>query len=174
VTTPSLIIERPCKRPVWARLRDWALSLLVWSLYLYMIREVFIDLYFLGYESLNWMLAGTARPSVPEIARLLQTLPIYLIVILANGWTLIIWALYNQIRFRGRRLPAVGRSVNVEDLAVLYELPAKDIAIWQNSRILTMKHGTDGTLVEVTLKGVARNRPAPPAAPSPATSPVEA
>jgi len=73
----SLIIENTNKTPAWVRVRDWVLSALVWALYFYMIREVFIDLYVLFHESFDWMFDGTGRPSVPEISRLLSTLRVY-------------------------------------------------------------------------------------------------
>jgi hypothetical protein len=42
--------------------------------------------------------------------------------------------------------------VDVADLAELYGLPAESIASWQQSRILVMHHGPDGTLGEVISK----------------------
>jgi len=117
-------------------------------------------------ESYYWIFDGTARPSVPEISRLFGTLRIYAAVILANGWLLILWGLYNQIRFRGPHPAAESKSVTVEDLASLYQIPANDIAIWQNSRILTMRHGADGTLEDVIVQDGARGSRTPPGEPA--------
>ncbi len=148
----SLIIDRSSTRPAWAQGLDWVLTALVWLLFLFLIRAALVDLYVLTRESLTWIFAGSDRPSVPEISRFIGTLWTYFIVAVANGMILIAWARYNQYRFGGHDQHVAGRVVNVEDLAALYRLPAEDIARWQGSRILVMRHQADGTLITVTSK----------------------
>ena len=155
----SLIINRSSTRPAWARGLDWVLTALVWLLYLYLIKAALIDLYDLGRESFAWLFAGGERPSAPEISRFIATLWTYFIVAVANGMILIAWARYNQYRFGGHEQHVSGKVVSVEDLAALYRLPAADIARWQGSRILTMQHDADGTLLKVTTKDA--DQPAP-------------
>jgi biofilm PGA synthesis protein PgaD len=92
------------------------------------------------------------------MARFFSTLRLYGVVVLANGAILIVWALYNQLRFRGQYRRVADRTVTVEDLAKLYRLPAADIARWQGSRILVMHHDADGTLANVTAKGIDQIR----------------
>jgi biofilm PGA synthesis protein PgaD len=164
--SPTLIIERPHHRPAWARGIDVILSAVIWLLYFYLIREVFHDLYLVTNETIYWMFDGRPRPSVPEISDFLRTVRIYTGVILANGWLLILWALYNQVRFRGRRQPAPASAVTVDDLAALYRLSAEDIARWQGSRIMVMEHDPEGALVRVSLKGADAVRSKRPGAPA--------
>jgi biofilm PGA synthesis protein PgaD len=128
------------------------LSVVMWLLYLYFIREALYDLYYLVEDSLQWAFTGAARPDLPTISRFLDTLENYGLVVLANGAALILWALYNQIRFRGRDRHRAGKSVEASDLSELYGIPVAEIAIWQESRILVMHHDPDGTLVRVTPK----------------------
>jgi len=152
MTGPSLIIDKSRSRPAWARRRDWVLTALMWLLYLYLVREALGDMVDLVTESFEWV-AGGQRPYLPAISRFLRTLQNYGIVILANGVILIAWALYNQLRFRGQAdRRDIRASVSVADLAALYEVPAADVAIWQQSRILVMRHAPDGRLITVTAR----------------------
>jgi len=154
-----LIIDKASKRPSWTRRLDWVLSALMWLLYLYFIREALIDLYCLMEDSLQWAFAGAERPDLPTISRFLDTLENYGIVVVANGAALIGWALYNQIRFRGRDRHRAGEPVTVVDLAALYGISAEDITDWQESRILVMEHDVDGTLLKVTSKDTSQILP---------------
>ena len=151
-----LIIDKSSTRPAWKRVLDWILSALMWLLYFYMIKEVLIDLYRITTGSLVWMFDRGNRPSLLEVSNLFQTLRIYGIVILGNSVILIVWALYNQVRFSGHDQPAAGSKVSVDDLATLYRLSAEDIAGWQGSRVLSMQHDADGTLVKVTANDVGQ------------------
>jgi len=147
-----MIIDNSRKRSAWSRRRDWLLSAAMWLLYLFLIRQALVDLYELARDLLQWRFWGADRPSLPAISRFLDILKDYGLVILANGAILILWALYNQVRFGGPELRVARPPVGVADLAELYGLPAEDIAVWQRSRILTMDHGPDGALVKVTAK----------------------
>lgn len=166
MTDSPLIIDKSGTRPVWTRVLDWILSAFMWLLYFYMIKVVLIDLFRITTGSFIWMFNRGDRPSLLEVSDLFQTLRIYGIVILANGATLIVWALYNQIRFRGRAQRTAGRNVSVDDLATLYRLSGKDIAGWQGSRVLSMQHDADGTLVKVTANDVGQVRSRSPAGPA--------
>ncbi len=128
------------------------MSALMWLLYLYFIREALIELYYVAKDLFDWTFAGAAPPGLPTISRFFDTMQNYGIVILANGAILIAWALYNQARFRGNDRRYAREKVSTDDLARLYNLPAEDIAQWQESRILLMRHDNAGTLVEVKTR----------------------
>ncbi|MGA3306943.1 MAG: poly-beta-1,6-N-acetyl-D-glucosamine biosynthesis protein PgaD [Stellaceae bacterium] len=168
---PSLIIDQSSTRPVETRRLDGILSALMWLVYLYMVREAFIDLYYIITESFEWIFAGYEQPHLLAISDLLHTLGFYVIIILANGAILITWALYNQYRFRGLDRRKNPKPVTVADLAGLYGLPAQDIENWQASRILVMDHDPDGALVRVISKDggqILSPRPEEPALMQPA------
>jgi biofilm PGA synthesis protein PgaD len=161
VIAPSLIIDKWATRPVWARALDWILSAFMWLLYIYMIRTALIDVAWFGAEIWSWMFRGDGPPPVPEISGFLHTAGVYGIVIVLNTLILVIWARYNQIRFGELHQRKAVRLVTVEDLAELYCLPTEDVAQWQTSRILTMRHGADGSLLGVTAReaGIAEYNP---------------
>ncbi len=150
MTEHPLVIQKSGTRPLLARGFDAFLSVGMWLLYFYMIRRVLADSFLFSEETFSWMFDGTARPFVPEITRFLGTLRIYGAFVLLNSGILIYWALYNQFRFGGLPRPKTDRLVSVDDLARLYRIPAADIVRWQESRISSMRHSADGTLIEVT------------------------
>jgi biofilm PGA synthesis protein PgaD len=156
IPTTSLIIDKSTTRPCWARVLDLVLSLLIWLVYLYMIREALTDIYLLVNESLHWVFTRSQRPTVPGISRFLGTLRAYGIAVVLNGAVLLAWAAYNQLRFRGRVRRSPAKPVDVQDLAELYRVPRQEIAKWQASRIMWMQHDAEGNLVGVTLKEPAR------------------
>ncbi len=145
----SLIIDKASKRPRWAQRLDWVFSALMWLVYLYLVRDALVDLIVLVKDTLEWVLAGDDAPYLAAISRFLRTLQDYAIVIVANGAALLIWAKYNQARFRKRDLRKPAELVSVEDMARLYGLPADDLDSWRQSRILIMRHDEHGQLLRV-------------------------
>jgi biofilm PGA synthesis protein PgaD len=130
----------------------------MWLLFLYLIRQALYDFYYFMFDLYRWAFAGAEWPYVRALARLYRTLRDYGVVILANGAILIVWALYNQLRFAGAHRRDPRKLVSVADLAELYRLPAEDIAKWQAARILTMRHAPDGTLIDVMAKDPREGR----------------
>ncbi len=145
----SLIIDKASKRPRWARRSDWALSLLMWLVYLFLVRDAVLDLIVLIKDTLEWALAGDDPPYMTAILRLLNMLQDYAVVIVANGAVFILWARYNQLRFRRSDLRKPPDPVTVEDMARLYGLSADDVESWRQSRILIMRHDDHGHLLGV-------------------------
>jgi biofilm PGA synthesis protein PgaD len=163
----SLIIDKASKRPRWARRVDWTLSVLMWLTYLFLVREALLDLIVLIKDTLEWALAGDDPPYLAAIMRFLHTLRNYAFVILANGAALLLWAFYNQIRFRERDLRKPPDPVTVEETARLFGLPADDLDSWRQSRILIMRHDSHGALLRVISvdPGVALSMKAEAASP---------
>ena len=145
----SLIIDKASKRPRWAQRLDWAFSLLMWLVYLYLVREALLDLIILIKDTLEWALVGDDPPYMAVISRFLRTLQDYGVVIVGNGAVLLLWARYNQARFQKRDLRKPADPVTVEDMARLYGLPADDLDSWRQSRILIMRHDEHGQLLRV-------------------------
>ena len=142
-----LIIDVASGRPAWLRYRDWILSVAMWLLFLYMIREVFTDLYRLVDEAYDWAFQQAPRPDLPEVFRFLYVLGLYSVVVSVNGAILIGWASYNRFRFRGHDDRNAVSPVSVAGLGRFYGVSGEQVAEWQRTRSLVMIHDTDGKLL---------------------------
>lgn len=130
------------------RLRDIALTGLLWLLYAFMIQDFLL---FLA-ESLAWLLRlGPVPPRAALALPLFPTLGSYAIIALVNALTLISWALYNQMRFRGKERRKASPSVTAADMARMYSVTAEEVEAWQQARILIVHHDADGRLIGVEL-----------------------
>ncbi len=149
IHTP-LIIDKASKRPLWARRLDWVLSAVMWLVYLFLVRDAVLDFIVLIKDTLEWALAGDDPPYMIALVRILSTLQTYAVIILINGVALILWARYNQFRYRKRDLRKSPDPVTVEEMALRYGLPADDLESWRQSRILMLRHDDQGQLLRVT------------------------
>ena len=130
------------------RLRDIALTGLLWLLYAFMIQDFLL---FLA-ESLAWILGFGPVPLRAALAvPLFPTLGSYAMIALVNALTLISWALYNQMRFRGKERRKASPSVTAADMARMYSVTAEEVDAWQRARILIVHHDDDGRLIGVEL-----------------------
>lgn len=92
----------------------------------------------------------------------LVTLAIYFIIALLNGLGLIMWAKYNQFRFRTerrKRRPALA----TKELAMSFHITPELVSELNKSRVLTVHHNSHGGIDHVDVKqGIGDNLlPAP-------------
>lgn len=119
---------------------------------------------------------------------------------LASG--LFLWAMYNRLRFRGRKRRSHRRRIPVEEIASFERIDATSLARWQHCQRLVIRHTQTGEIEEVEAKrslkprerkeeakdsrpraslkqifdptpGVPPSKPAAPAAPSGSRSPTK-
>jgi len=155
----DLIIEAPRALAPWVRARDWALTALVWLLYLWLISDVFV----FSWRLFRWLFQGQPEPEqLSRAIALLGTLGSYVVVIVINAALLLAWAIYNQSRFRGHERRRQARPVSLEDLSRMYGFPTPVIAEWQAAPILVARLGDDGGLLDIEI----RARPSAEAAPT--------
>jgi biofilm PGA synthesis protein PgaD len=130
------------------RLRDVGLTALLWFGFLYLSSDLFL---FLA-ESFFWMIGmGPESPRLHMVLDVLPTVGTYAMVAVANATVLILWALYNQVRFRGKERRKASPIVTVDDFARMYEVSAAEVTAWQSARILVVHHDENGRLVQVDL-----------------------
>jgi biofilm PGA synthesis protein PgaD len=130
------------------RLRDVALTAALWFGYIYLSSDFFL---FLA-EEFFWMIGtGPESPRLHLVLDVLPTVGTYAIVAIANAAVLILWALYNQVRFRGKERRKASPIVTVDDFARMYEVSVAEVAAWQRARILIVHHDENGRLVQVDL-----------------------
>ncbi|WP_313082621.1 poly-beta-1,6-N-acetyl-D-glucosamine biosynthesis protein PgaD [Atlantibacter sp.] len=93
----------------------------------------------------------------------LVTLGLYFLIALVNGLVLILWAKYNQLRFRverrKRRPPLAAK-----ELAVSFHITPELVTELNKARVLTVHHNSMGGISYVDIKqGISDNLlPAPP------------
>jgi len=137
-----LIIDVPKSVPAWVRIRDRILTVLLWLLYFYLIRDAFFFLHWVFFDN---------SPEALRFSGTLNTLDWYLFIIAINSVVFIGWALYSQIRFRGNERRQFSYLASAADLGQLYGIPVEKVVAWQQARILTMRHDDDGNLLEAVV-----------------------
>jgi poly-beta-1,6-N-acetyl-D-glucosamine biosynthesis protein PgaD len=143
------IIDVGRGRPAWLRYRDGIISIAMWILYLYLIRESFIESMILVKETFGWIFLQAPHPSLPKFVQFLYTLGIYIVMIIANGFILVGWATYNRYRFRGSDSRRAAAAVSVDQLGQFYGVSGEKIAEWQKMRSLVIMHDAEGKVISV-------------------------
>lgn len=74
---------------------------------------------------------------------------VYAVVILALMTSLVAWAKYNHLRFRGvdRRKPRPG--IDVEEIGRCIGTPGEDVARWRKLRVMHVSHDEHGRILAV-------------------------
>lgn len=140
------IIEAKDNQPLYIRVRDVILTAIMWGAYFYLMQDFFV----LARVVYEWKMTGMTGDQLQDAFELSHTLESYIHIILINSTLLISWALYNQLRFRGKDRRKPPRIIGPEDLAILYNITTEDVTAWQNTRIMIMHHDTTGTIEKVT------------------------
>ncbi len=138
-----LIIDSKENLPLWLSVRDGLLTVILWILYFYLIRDgiifvsgLFLDLTY--HESAKGLYA-------------LQKLSGYMLTILIGSIMFIGWAVYCRILFSRHKQQNFIRQVNTADLGELYGIAEEKVVIWQNARILSVSHDELGNMLEVLV-----------------------
>jgi poly-beta-1,6-N-acetyl-D-glucosamine biosynthesis protein PgaD len=79
-------------------------------------------------------------------------LPLYLLIIASLGGSLVSWAQYNFIRFRGTQRRARSKDVRPDMLATHFGVDATALSEWLKLRRLVLHHDQHGRLVEVEIR----------------------
>lgn len=143
-----LIIERPDLQSWQQRFVSRTLTLVFWGVWVYLWLPVI--------TLVGW-LAGLQRFHFHMIVLegyqgFLGLLAIYAVIILAMAGTLIGWAKYNHLRFRGVERRRARPSVSVEALARHVANPVDEIHRWRGAQIAVVHHDTHGGIRSVTVE----------------------
>lgn len=89
----------------------------------------------------------------------LNTLALYLLIAVLYGGALIIWARYNQYRFRHER--RTRRSgLESEELAESFAITPELVAELNKARVLTVHHNENGSIKSVVIHHINTQTPA--------------
>lgn len=73
----------------------------------------------------------------------------YALVIVAMGGTLVVWAKYNHLRFRGMDRRKPGARVHIEMLADFAGHTPVRVAQWREMRVMTVEHDANGRILGI-------------------------
>jgi biofilm PGA synthesis protein PgaD len=143
-----MIIAPGDLRSRWKRVRDGVLTFAMWLAYLWLISDAFVLLAHVW----RWLIRHDARPEeLNRFFAILGTIQSYAVVIIVNATLFVGWALYNQLRFRGKERRKAAPSLAVAELAEFYHRPAAEIEAWQDARVATVTHDAAGGIEAVRI-----------------------
>ena len=141
----ALIIESPQWQDVRQRMLYGSLTVSFWLLWSYLwlpLVGVLGWLFGIGVAHYHMIVLEGYRG-------LSALLPLYLLIIASLGGSLIAWAQYNFIRFRGTQRRMRSKDVRVEMLAVHFAVDATALSQWLKVRRLVLHHDQHGNLIKV-------------------------
>lgn len=157
--SPDLIIENPALQSTGQKVLYGTLTVVFWAIWIYLWLPL-ITLAGWSFGLFRFMDIMVVRDGLTALRGVLM---FYLFVVAVMGGSLILWALYNRIRFSGRERrtsrrdehssPHIARALGKRESVVL---------IWQNQKTLRVSHHPDGRIALVE-SGKAAIRSAPPA-----------
>jgi len=151
-----LIIERPDLQSRSQRLISTTLTAFFWALWIY--------LWLPAVALLGWWLGATRF--YEEMVRLegykplVELLGWYALCIAALAGSLICWAVYNLVRFRGRERRKARPLVRVAQVAEHVGVEPDTLLVWQRARILRVMHDEAGRIESVDTVAVPSGQPA--------------
>jgi len=80
-----------------------------------------------------------------------EVLPVYCGVISLMGGSLIAWATYNMLRFKGSDRRSGRADMDLDVLADFHAVQPAALARWQEARLLVLDHDESGDIASVTL-----------------------
>ncbi len=141
----NLIIDQPSLQTLWQKYSYGFLTLVAWSLWLYLwLPLINLIAWLLGFKVFyqHMIVLG-------GYAGFLQLLGVYFVIILLIGMTLLSWALYNQIRFRGKdRRGAVPPARN-EDVARFFGVSEEELQAAQKTRRLVISFDEKNESIQI-------------------------
>lgn len=142
-----LIIERPDLQTPPQRVMSGMLTAAFWVVWIYLWLPLI--------GVLGWAF-GVSRFYEEMITfdgyeALLELLDVYLKVVALLAGSLIAWAVYNWIRFRGEDRRKARAEVTTAEIAEYAGLDAAQLERWQSAQILRVEHHDDGRIAGVSV-----------------------
>lgn len=154
----SPIIERPEWQSFRQRTLYAVITLLFWGIWIYLWRPLF--------DLLCWILGlhpqAYSGSEGEHYQSLLHLFAIYLLIIAVLGGSLLLWALYNYLRFRGVERRRARPALDTADQGRHYTLDPALLQDWQLERRLVVHHDRHSNVIGVEGGAVPWLRPEPP------------
>lgn len=141
----KLIIEKPEKQGPTRKLLLGGLTLLFWGAWSFLWTPLI--------NTLGWAFGFYAFYEHLIVLRgwqgLVNRLPLYVLIVQIMGGSLILWAILNWSRFKGKERRQAMRDVTAEDVADWRTQAPVQVAGWQKARRLVVHYDHNGKLTEV-------------------------
>lgn len=125
---------------------DWVLTLIAWLVFLYLFAK---GIWAVGTNQLH----GLDMPFFSRALPSIDTLIIYGLAMLVQAVLLIVWALYNWTRFRGKTRRASPLSLNAQKLSRSYGIDSNMLQTLQRKSVSVIHHTPDGRISAITHPG---------------------
>jgi poly-beta-1,6-N-acetyl-D-glucosamine biosynthesis protein PgaD len=141
------IITESSDVSIWIRMRDIILTVALWVIYVYFIRDSWPFVKELG----EWAFHGFDDISQYPDLKIVAMIQAYGQVAVVMTVIYLGWAIYNMLRFRGRQRRKPRAFVAPEDLANMYGFSTETVEAWQEASSLIMHHDPEGHLTDVKI-----------------------
>ena len=141
----SVIIENGKNLPFVIRLRDVVLTILMWFLYVYFMKDFFgflVDVW-------NWGLSGFVNTGDYSSFKVAGTILSYMEIVVAIGVVFMAWSFYNQVRFRYNNRRRYVPKVSDKQVGEVFEVKPNDLKRLRKSRSIILTHDAEGRLTEI-------------------------
>jgi biofilm PGA synthesis protein PgaD len=152
-----LIIDRPDLQSTPQRVVSTGLTAFFWAVWAYLWLPVF--------ALLGWAFGASRFYEEMVVERggaaLLDVLGWYALVIGLLAGSLVLWASYNFIRFRGNERRSTHRATTIDEVAVHAGLEPDVLRSWQQARVLRLRHNESGRIESVEVVPLPQVGPPP-------------
>ncbi len=139
------IIETSQSLPFLLLLRDIILTALCWLLYIYFLRDAFQFFHDVG----SYILSGFQGYDDYASFAIVDTLILYIEIIIVSNLVYFLWAIYNKLRYGSRNRRRSAPPVSPEEIATRFKLNPRDVEGWQKSQTLVVHHDKDGRITNI-------------------------
>jgi poly-beta-1,6-N-acetyl-D-glucosamine biosynthesis protein PgaD len=139
------ILESKKNLPLIVVIRDIILTIFVWALYLYFMRDFFT----FGGDVIHWTFHGFSDSDEYYSFRILSTIISYFEIIIIMEVLFVVWSMYNLLRYGKKKRRSTQPAVKKEELAKAFHVSLEDVGAWQKAQTMVMHHDKRGRLIEV-------------------------
>lgn len=147
MSPPELIIDRPHLVSGLRRILYGTMTLAFWYVWLYLWLPVATFVAwafgaFLGYRQII---------ELKDYIGIIETLLVYALVVVILGGTLLAWAMYNLVRFRGKERRGPLPDVPLQDYALHLGVVQDELSAWRRAKGIHVHHDRNGHIEKVDV-----------------------
>ena len=142
------IIDASDDRSAIIQVRDIVLTVLVWVLYVYFMRDFFVFMC----DFFSWTFGGFANFDAYPTLKILSTIGGYIEALFLVTVLFIGWSVYNVLRYGKKKRRKSAAPVDVAQTAQAYHVDARDVGTWQKARTLVVHHDKRGHITDVVVE----------------------